>query len=295
MTNIPWEDLQLFLAIAETGSLSAAAKVLTLGQPTVSRRLAALEYRVGTALFLRSVSGVALTVAGERLLPAAKKMAEFAGEASRSLGATDGKVRGLVRVTAPPSVCFEFLAPFAAMLATKQPGLQLEVLSTMHYLDLARGEADLAIRSRPTTQRELTIVTCKKVRSAVLVSPSLAAKLGKKPKLHDIPWLGWAPPLESVPPQPQLEAAIPGFKPVFTSDNFLVHLAAAQAGVGAVILYDAKHRFLRDRGLVPLNVDLGQWSETEVLLVCAKSALDVPRVRVVAELLAKELNALERR
>ncbi len=270
MTNIPWEDLQLFLAIAETGSLSAAAKVLAQGQPTVSRRLAALEYRVGTPLFLRSVTGVAMTVAGERLLPSAKKMAEFAGEAGRSLGASDGKVRGLVRVTAPPSVCFEFLAPFAAMLATKQPGLQLEVLSTMHYLDLARGEADLAIRSRAPTQSELTIVTRKKVRSAVLVSPTLAAKLGKKPKLKDIPWLGWAPPLQTIPPQPQLEALIPGFKPVFTTDNFLVHVAAAQAGVGAIILYDAKHRFLRERGLVPLNVDLGQWAEQEVLLVCAK-------------------------
>lgn len=292
MPNIPWDDLQLFLAIAETGSLSAAAKALTLGQPTVSRRLAALEYRVGTALFLRSVSGVAMTVAGERLLPAAKKMAEFAGEAGRSLGASDGKARGVVRVTAAPSVCFEFLAPFAALLATRQPGVQLEVLSTMHYLDLARGEADLAIRTRPPEQPELTVIMRKRVRSAVLVSPALAAKLGKKPKLQDVPWLGWAPPLESIPPQPQLAAAIPGFKPVFTADNFLVHLAAAQAGVGAIILYDAKHRFLRDRGLVPLPLDLGKWASSEVLLVCARSALDVPRVRVVAELLEKELSAL---
>ncbi len=290
--DIPWEDLQLFLAIAETGSLSAAAKVVALGQPTVSRRLAALEYRVGTALFRRSVSGVSLTVAGERLVPAAKKMAEFAGEANRAVGASDGRPRGLVRVTASPSVCFEFLAPFAGMLAGKQPGLQLEVLSAMQYLDLARGEADLAIRGRAPTQPEITVVKRITVRSAVFVTKALAARLPKKPTLADVPWIGWAAPFESIPPQPQLEAAIPGFRPVFTSDNYLVHLAAAQAGVGAIILYRASHPFLRDRGLVELPIDLGPWREVPVMLMCAKSALDVPRVRLVSELLTKELERL---
>lgn len=293
MRNIPWDDLQLFLAVAEARSVSGAARSLQLGQPTVSRRLAALEYQVGTALFLRSAGGVSLTVAGERLLPAARRMAEFAAEAGRSLDAGGGKPRGLVRVTANPSVSFEFLAPFAGHLATRQPGVQLEVLSTIQYLDLARGEADLAIRTREPTQPELSVVTRVKVESAVYVSPSLAKRLPRRPTLAEVPWIGWAPPYENVPPQPQLAAMIPNFRPVFTSDHYLIHLAAAQSGVGAVILFKARHRFLRERGLVELPIDLGTWRLTDVLLVSARSALEIPRVRIVSELLARELGSIE--
>lgn len=293
--NIPWDDLRLVLAIAEAGSLSGAAKAIKQGQPTVSRRLAALEHQLGTALFLRQPSGVALTVAGERLLPGAKKMAEFATEATRAFESSDGRPQGLVRVTASPSVCFEFLAPFAAFLAGKQPGLQLEVLSSMQYLDLARGEADLAIRGRGSPSGpELTVVTQVTLESAVFVSPALAARLPKKATLADLPWIGWAPPFESIPPGPQLAAAIPNFRPVFTSDNYLVHFAAAQAGVGAIVLQKTRHRFLRERGLVPLAIDLGPWKMIEVCLVCAKSALDVPRIRTVAHLLGRELESLQR-
>jgi DNA-binding transcriptional LysR family regulator len=290
--NIPWEDLQLFLAIAETGSLSRAAKQLRVGQPTVSRRLAALEYSVGTPLFLRKVDGVALTTAGERLVAPSKRMAEWAGEASRAASSTDEGLSGQVRLTAAPFICFDFLAPFAAHVATRQPGLRLEVLSTMQYLDLGRGEADLAIRSRAPTQPELTTVCTFQVENAVFVAKSLAAKLPKRPQLKDLPWIGWAPPFDNIPPQPQLEAAIPGFKPVFTSDNFLVHLSAAEAGVGAVILARTPHRFSRPKNLVELPIDLGPWRTATVHLVCAKSALDIPRVRVVAQLMTAELQTL---
>ena len=145
--DISWDDAKLFLAIAETGSLSGAARRLKLGQPTVTRRLAMLEYTVGAALFRRSVEGAALTSAGERLLGPAKKMAEWAGELHRAAEAHDGAPRGLVRVTSSPFICFDFLAPFAGFLAQKHPGLRLEVLSSVQYLDLARGEADLALRA----------------------------------------------------------------------------------------------------------------------------------------------------
>lgn len=82
--NIPWDDVQLFLAIAETGSLSAASRQLRLGQPTVSRRLALLEHQLGYQLFRREVAGARLTSAGEKLLLPARRMAEWAGEISRA-------------------------------------------------------------------------------------------------------------------------------------------------------------------------------------------------------------------
>lgn len=290
--DIPWDDVRLFLAVAEAGSLNKAAKVLRLGQPTVSRRLAALEYELGASLFRRGVQGVALTAAGEKLVEPARKMAEWAGEVGRAAEARDTSPRGLVRVTSSPWACVDFVAPFGAWLARQHPGLRLEVLSTVAYLDLARGEADLALRLKPPTQPELTVVREVELENHVLVSKGLKARLPKHPKLTDLPWIAWAPPYDALPPNPQLEQLMPGFSPAFSSDNFLVMVAAAEAGAGAIVLNRAPHRFARPSALEPLPIPLGAFATSKMYLVAAKSALDVPRIRRVAELLEVELDAL---
>lgn len=288
--DIAWEDVQLFLAVAEAGSLSRAAKALRIGQPTVSRRLAALEYRLGAQLFRRSVEGAALTSAGERLVAPARRMAEWAGEVGRVAESPTQAPRGLVRVTASPFMSHDFLAPFAGWLSQKEPGLRLEVLSAMEYLDLARGEADLALRGKPPAQADLALVHQKTFGAGVYVSRALAARLPKKPKLAEVPWLAWAPPWDTLAPNPQLRALMPDFTPSFTTDNFLVMLAAAEAGAGAIVLTLPQHRFARHRDLVPLPVELGPYSKATQYLVCARSALDIPRVRRVADLLVAELD-----
>lgn len=292
--DIPWEDVRLFLAVAEAGSLNKAAKVLRLGQPTVSRRLAALEYAMGARLFRRGVQGAALTSVGERLLGPARKMAEWAGEVGRAAEARDQSPRGLVRVTSSPWACFDFLAPFAVFVGQKHPGLRLELLSTVAYLDLARGEADLALRLKPPTQPELVVVKHFELKNYVLVARSLANRLPPRPKLGDLPWIAWAPPFDSIPPNPQLEQAVPGFMPAFTSDNFLVMVAAAEAGAGAIVLSRVQHRFARPSSLVALPVPIGALTTTPLYLVAAKSALEVPRIRRVSELLADELDRANR-
>ncbi|MFY1829453.1 LysR family transcriptional regulator [Myxococcus fulvus] len=295
--DISWEDARLFLAIAETGSFSAAAKRLRVGQPTVSRRLAALEYAVGAKLFRRGVEGAALTAAGERLVLPARKMAEWAGELQRAAESSDASPKGLVRVTASPFLSFDFLAPFASHVASKHPGLRLEVQSTIQYADLGRGEADLALRTQCTRNADLTCLFTLEVHNAVLVSRVLKEKLPRRPTLQQLPWVAWAPPYEAVPPNPQLESIIPNFSPAFTSDNYLVLLSAVEAGVGATVCGHIPHRFrsLRERNLVELDIDLGPYARSEVHLICAKSALDIPRVRRVSELLVQELERARKR
>jgi DNA-binding transcriptional LysR family regulator len=287
--NLPWEDVQLFLAIAEAGSLSRAAKQLRVGQPTISRRLADLEYRLGYPLFQRKVEGAALTSAGERLLPPAKKMADWAGEVARAAGQGEsGGPRGVVRVTAPPGVAFDFVAPFAAAVRKKYPELRLSVLSSVHVLDLARGEADLALRLRPAVSRDLEVVGSLTVPNAVVASKAYAAKLPRRPRLEDLDWIAWAPPFEDVTPNPELSAAIPDFRPIFTSDNYLVQWRACEAGLGAMIAGRVAHRFSLPSSIVPLDVDLGPHATSALHLVCARSALAVPRVRAVADLIVAE-------
>lgn len=288
--DISWEDLKLFLAVAETGSFSAAARRLKLGQPTISRRLADLEYSLGYQLFKRTVSGAVATSAAQRLLEPARRMAEWAGEVGRAAEAGDRDPQGIVRIAAPPGVAFDFVAPFAAFVKTKLPKVQLEALSKIEYLDLARGEADLAMRARaPSPGSDLVAIASFEHDNAVHVSRSYAAKLKPKPALTDLAWVAWAPPYDDVTPNPQLRALIPDFKPVFTSDNFLVLLQAAEAGVGAMVRGNVRHRFAMPSQLVPLDIPLGPYARSVTHLVCAKSALQVPRIKAVADLLIDEL------
>lgn len=287
-----WDDVRIFLAVAEAGSVSGAARRLKLGQPTISRRLAEMERALGARLFVRAVSGATLTSAGERLLAPAKKMAEWAGEVARVAEAGDAAPQGLVRITASPYTCFDFVAPFAAWVSARHPSLRLEVLSTTRYLDMARGEADLALRLRRPQGKDLEVLLEVEYENAAWVSHALAKKLPKAPRARDVPWVGWAPPFEDMPPQPMLEASIPGFVPAFSSDNFLVNLAAAEAGAGAIVLPRISHRFARARGIVPIELELGQAKRGLVCLVCARSALDIPRVRLIADLLCEQLKSV---
>jgi DNA-binding transcriptional LysR family regulator len=192
--DVEWSDVRLFLAIAELGSLSEAARRLQVGQPTVSRRLAELEERVGYQLFHRGVSGAALTSRGERWLEPARRMAEWAGELDRAAEGAGASPRGVVRITAPPGVAFDFVAPFAAWLRTRLPDVQLQVLSRVEYLDLGRREADLALRTRAPSQRDLTTVASIEHQNDAFVANSYRKRLGRFSSPAEIDWIGWAPP-----------------------------------------------------------------------------------------------------
>lgn len=290
--NIAWEDWRVFLAVAEGRSMSAAALSLGVGQPTVSRRLKALEGELGYPLFRRSVSGVALTSAAERLLEPARRMAEWAGEVGRAASSADTRPAGVVRITAPPGVAYDFVVPFARALHAKHPELKLEVLSSITYLDLGRGEADLALRNRPAAPDQHT-VTSITTDLDVFAAPAYG-RLPRPLSLAALRWVAWSPPHEEVPPNPQLRAMIPGFSPVFTADSFILLRQAVEAGVGVMPLGRLRSRHALPTAIRPLGLDLGPYRSVSHHLVCAKSALDVPRVRAVAEALAEELQHVRR-
>ncbi len=287
--NIPWDDVQLFLAVAESGSLSGAARALSVTQPTASRRLAQLEATLGDTLFARSVEGAVLTAFGERLLEPARRLAEWAGEIDRAAERRDRSPQGVVRITAAPGVAHDVLAPFSVFVRQKLPGVRLEVVSKVEYIDLARREADLALRMHRPAQKDLTVLASISYGVGAFASRDYVARLGKGYGPADLDWIGWAPPLEHLPPNPELARLIPGFRPAFACDDFLVQLKAAEEGAGAIFLGRVRHRFSRPTTLVELAVDLGRAITSSTHLVCAKSALDIPRVRAVAELLAAEL------
>lgn len=287
--DISWDDVRLFLAIADNGSLTEAARHLSVGQPTVSRRLAELEESLGYALFDRSVEGTKLTSQGESWLEPARRMAEWAGELRSTAERGEAAPAGVVRITAPPGVAFDFLAPFAARVREKYPQILVQVLARVEYLDLSRREADIALRSRAPTQRDLTVVHSFTHMNDAFATKAYLSSLPSRPSMGDIGFICWAPPFEQLPPNPQLQALIPQFRPAFAADDFIVQLRAAEAGVGAVFMQKVRHRFNRESNLVPLGLDLGPHAKSAIHVVCAKSALGVARIRAVAELLKDEL------
>jgi DNA-binding transcriptional LysR family regulator len=261
----------------------------------LSRRLAGLEERLGSALFERSALGTRPTTAGERLLEPARRMAEWAAEVERAAERNDAGPRGIVRLTAPPGVAFGFVAPLVASLRESLPGVQLQVLSAVRYLDLTRREADLALRIEPPTQADLVSVASVELVNSVCAAPDYAASLpARRLEPAELDWVAWAPPLDRLPPNPQLEALVPGFRPAFASDDYLVQWRAMEAGAGAMVLARFPQRLDRAAPIETLDVDLGLHARSSIHLVSTRSALEISRVRAVADRLANALDAVGR-
>ena len=285
--QISWEDAQTFLAVIEQRSFSRAARGLGVGQPTVSRRIANLEARMGTQLFRRGRQGAEPTDAALRLVPAAEQMARWATEFVLGAQAHDATISGSVRIAAPPGIAVEQLAPFAATVRARYPDVLLEVIAGIEHLDLTRGAADLALRTRPPNEPEL--ITLMKARSGVGVYAHrrYAENLPAQCTWSDIDWITWCAPFESVAPRPVLERLIPDFQPVFASDDYLVQKSALRAGLGAMIISTSEaSRPEDDLVAIDLGIDM---PDSEFYLVCAKSTQMVPRIRAIAHLLTTHI------
>jgi DNA-binding transcriptional LysR family regulator len=302
--NTSWEDAQTFLAVAEKRSFSAAARFLGVGQPTISRRIADLERKLGSQLFTRGKQGTELTDAGARLLPAAEQMARWAGEFGRLAQGAEEKPAGVVRVAAPPGLAVEVLAPLAKLARTRLPEIRLEVLASVDYIDLSRGSADLAIRTRPPQEPELTTLHSATFEIGIFATAEYHEKLerrlaktepsGSPFRIEDLDWITWSFPYQDVEPRPMLERAIPNFAPVFASDNYLVLKSALATGMGVMVL--EKQGLARSPSANALvEIDLGfSLPPSSYYLICAKSMRYVPRVRAVADLLMTQLYDADR-
>jgi DNA-binding transcriptional LysR family regulator len=220
-------------------------------------------------------------------------MAETAGELARLASGADSAPHGIVRITAPPGVAFDFVVPVAAELRKALPGVRLEVVATVSYVDLVRREADLALRVQPldrsAAQRDLVCLATYTHPIAAYATEEVARSLPKNYGIADIPWIGWAPPFEQTPPNPQLAARIPGFSPAFASTDYVVQLRAVEAGLGAMVLgrLESERRTPR---LVEVALPFGGFTAS-LHLVAARSSLAIPRVKAVADVLVRTMAA----
>lgn len=141
-----WEHFRTFLAVLHEGSLSAAARLLGLTQPTAGRHIAALEAALGTTLFSRSRHGLLPTPAALELRPHAEAMQAAAEALVRTASGEAAAPHGTVRITASETVGAEVLPPLLAGFHARYPGIAIELVLTDRTENLTRREADIAVR-----------------------------------------------------------------------------------------------------------------------------------------------------
>lgn len=145
-----WNQARAFLATAEEGSLSAAARALGLTQPTLSRQVAGLEETLGVILFERTPRALLLTQAGTKLLEHFRNMGEAANRISIAATGQSEAVIGHVAIACTNGMATFYLPEILRHLQAVAPGLQIEIIASNEMSDLRRREADIAIRhARP--------------------------------------------------------------------------------------------------------------------------------------------------
>lgn len=150
-----WTLIRSFLAVAEAGSLSAAARATGISQPTLGRHIQTIEAQLQVPLFTRTAQGQALTEAGQALLPSARTMHAAAAELALTAKGQSGGMEGTVRITASRVVSHVILPRVLALLREAEPGIQIDLVPSDTTENLLFGEADIALRMYRPTQADL--------------------------------------------------------------------------------------------------------------------------------------------
>ncbi|MGO6832830.1 LysR family transcriptional regulator [Rhizobium ruizarguesonis] len=150
-----WSDLKLFLAIARFGTLGAAARSLGLTQPTMGRRLRALETSLGQTLFQRTTDGFVLTDEGTAVFAGAERIEEEALAVERVLAGGSRQLDGFLRLSSSDWFGAHVLSPVLAEFSQVHPKVVVELLTDSRLLSLSRREADLVFRIQPFAEAEV--------------------------------------------------------------------------------------------------------------------------------------------
>ncbi len=176
---LDWALLQAFLAVAEAGSLSAAARRLGVSQPTLGRRVQAAERALGVTLFRRVPRGLEPTEAGAALIPAARTMAEAAQALRLSAAGREAGLAGPVRITASVMVAQHLLPPILARLRSELPEISVELVPSDRTENLLFREADIAVRMVRPEQLDLVARHLGDMPLGIFAARSYLARRGR--------------------------------------------------------------------------------------------------------------------
>jgi DNA-binding transcriptional LysR family regulator len=284
-----WDDLKYFLAFARTGSMLAAAKALGVNQSTVQRRLAELEERLGRRLVMRHLSGYHLTELGGELRPSAERVEAAVMAFERDLAACDKGLAGIVRVTTG-SVLAERLrrAPLLDAFHSRYPDLRVELITSDRFLDLSKGEADIAIRAGDPQDETLVGRKIADAPWAVYASSSYIERHGAPARVEDIERhfvVACGGAIADYPAARWLRSVAPHSTVAARCDNWSALVLAVKSGAGLAPLL--AYQGDSDLVLVIDKIDL----VTPFYLLMHQAMQHTPRVRAFADFVASEIKA----
>lgn len=283
-----WNDVRLFLALFRTRRLARAGAELGVDTSTASRRLARLEKTFDTALFDRTRDGLVPTAAAHRLLAAAEDMERASHALLREADGLEREVEGVVKLSAPPGVAEAFVTPALVEVMRRHPKLRVQVDASTRQADLSRREADLALRTVRPSGGPLVMQRLTRTPWVPLARAELAQALGTVRSWDDVPWIGWAPPLDGLHVAKFLGSLTT--RPArLESNSFQVQVSAVREGAG-VAWMPAPYREVY--GLTSLTLSrtltaqLKRAPADDLWLVTHEALRRVPRVAALWDSLA---------
>ena len=173
-----WNKARAFLVTAEEGSLSAAARALSMAQPTLGRQVSGLEQELGIVLFERVGRGLRLTTSGVELLKHVRDMGDAAGRVSMNALGQSQAFEGTICISASETYAAVLLPPIIAKLRILEPGIHVEIVVANHASDLRRREADIAIRNFRPTEPDLIAKKVGDADAVLYATPGYIARIG---------------------------------------------------------------------------------------------------------------------
>ena len=253
-----WNDLRYFLTVARHRSTIAAGKSLGLSQSTVQRRVSELERRIGRQLMARHPTGYRLTEFGEVLLPYAERVEAAISDFELRVKDTVRELAGVIRVTCPEPIVYRMTkSSLIDRFHSRHPGLRVEFVTSDRYLDLSKGEADVAFRSGDTDDE---LVGRKIADSiwAVYASRTYVERHGQPARVEDLslhPLVGFDESLRQHRAAKWLREVVPDAKMAARNSSVLGLVSAVKSGIGIgplpTALGDAEPDLLRVLGPIP--------------------------------------------
>ncbi|WP_354193552.1 LysR family transcriptional regulator [Aquamicrobium terrae] len=228
-----WDDLRLFLAVARSGTLSGAARVLGVNHSTVFRRIGSFEEALGVRLFERLPNGYLLTPAGEEMHQGALRVEEEIAGLSRKVTGQDLRLSGTVRVTTIDMLAFGLLPRHLASFRMAYPGIEIELVVGNATLNLNRREADVALRVGNDPPESLV---GRRVGQLVFAAYGSAdyCRRNTEPDLAHHDWIGFD--AEHAALVRRFSDFLPDVTPILRANSVAAALAAAKAGIGLASL-----------------------------------------------------------
>ncbi len=184
--RLDWDDVRVFYAVAESGSLNAAARTLGMTQPTISRRIEDFEIRLGARLFDRSAKGVTLTAAGATMMESASGMARISDSIVRKLGGRDQADAGRVRLAAPDGLSSFVLMPTLGEFMRTNPQIELTLDCGMYAESPMPGETDLSLDMSSETAPEWVSIPVARVHYAHYASADYLETYGRPKSMAEV-------------------------------------------------------------------------------------------------------------